>query len=174
MVQTAPPQTATGNRLVPPSGSGPQGSQPQSTPSQITVELLMAILSEIDLVASRLSVASLSMLPAEHELHQYIRKLLALLVAEQQQQQQAGSAQPESATLLVAKQVFLPLFAAIELPLRFELHLYLLEGVQTVCTRLRKELTSWLLYLDDEVRERERERERERDSTLFTHLLANT
>ena len=118
----------------------------------------MAILSEIDLVASRLSVSSLSMLPADHDLHQYIRKLLALLVAEQQQQQQAGSAQPESATLLIAKQVFLPLFAAIELPLRFELHLYLLEGVQAVCSRLRKELTSWLLYLDDEVRRRRRRR----------------
>jgi hypothetical protein len=114
--------------------------------------MLQAILSEIDSVASRLSVSSLSMLPSDHELHQYSRKLLALLVAEQQQQQQqAGYA--DATILMVSKQIFAALFSALETPIRFELYFYLLEGIQTVCSRLRKELTSWFLYLDDEVRQ---------------------
>lgn len=138
---------------------GPSSMQaqqpPQSSGSEINLDMMLSMLAEIDLIISRTQSPLLSVLPNDHELHLITRKLLALLCAAQQtqeQQQQSLGAPPQTLdpALAVAKHVFFSLFTNPDNQLRVDVRLYILDGIQAFYRTLTSEITIWLLFLDDE------------------------
>eukprot|EP01094_Clydonella_sp_ATCC50884_P024565 TRINITY_DN618_c1_g1_i3.p1 TRINITY_DN618_c1_g1~~TRINITY_DN618_c1_g1_i3.p1 ORF type:complete len:726 (-),score=307.06 TRINITY_DN618_c1_g1_i3:261-2354(-) len=121
----------------------------------MNLEIMLAMLAEIDLLIARTNSPALSALPNDHDLHLYTRKLLALLCAAQQnqeQQQQILGAPPQQLdpALGVAKHVFYSLFSNPEHQLRVDVRLYLLDGIQAFYRTLTSEITIWLLFLEDD------------------------
>ena len=114
-----------------------------ANPAQQVVEKLTSLLDELDNVVKKNAEESLATLPGDHEIITIVRQINTA----------ASQFFVRDDLALWFSQRLVNLLFKTEIAIGIEIYIILLERICEISKRVAKELTIWLLFSDDEVRE---------------------
>ncbi|CAM6118665.1 unnamed protein product [Calypogeia fissa] len=121
-----------------------QLSTPPVEPSVTTgeaIEKYQLVMQKFDAAVSKVSYTSYSTLPPDHEIRTLVMEVPDIITQ---------CISRDEAALAIAQKVFKRLYENTANHLHVSAHLAILEAIRDVCKRVVKELTSWVIYSDED------------------------
>ncbi|BBN05282.1 CCR4-NOT transcription complex subunit 1 [Marchantia polymorpha subsp. ruderalis] len=105
------------------------------------IEKYQVVVQKLDAAVSKVATASYSSLPSDHEIQSLVVEIPEIITQ---------CISRDEAALAIAQKVFKRLYENTASHLHVSVHLAILEAIRDVCKRVVKELTSWVIYSDED------------------------